>query len=148
MKSRSHLNKLQLLCLTGLILALIGLMTPALVLALPPRTTPPPTEKESDKGKGKDRPIGAYIELQAAALPPGGWSVVQWQDSAGGWRDVEGWRGPLPGNTRWWVAAKDFGRGPFRWAVTQGPGGSQLSTSTPFNLPTQANQMVWVQLSP
>jgi hypothetical protein len=71
MKSRSHLNKLQLLCLTGLILALIGLMTPALVLALPPRTTPPPTEKKADKGKEKDRPIGAYIELQAAALPPG-----------------------------------------------------------------------------
>lgn len=146
MKPDAYLNKLHLLLLIGSVLALLGLMTPTLVLALPPRTTPPAVEK-TKKDKDKDKPLGAYIELQASTLAGGGWAVVQWQDSTGNWHDVEGWRGSLPGNTRWWVAAKDFGAGPFRWVVTQGPGGPMMSQSAPFNLPDGANETVWVQLS-
>jgi hypothetical protein len=144
MKPRSYLNKLQLLLLAGLALTLLGLMTPSLVLALPPRTTP---EVGKEKKDHKDKPLGAYIELGASALPGSGWAVVQWQDSAGNWHDVEGWQGPLPENTRWWVAAKDFGSGPFRWVVTQGPGGSVMSQSAPFNLPGGVNETLYVQLS-
>jgi hypothetical protein len=61
---------------------------------------------------------------------PGAWSVVQWQDINGDWQDVDGWRGTLDGSgqRRWWVAAKDFGSGPFRWAVGE-------AVSAPFNLP-------------
>jgi hypothetical protein len=73
---------------------------------------------------------------------------VQWQDSAGGWHDVEGWRGPLAeGNRRWWVAAKDFGSGPFRWAIIEESGGRLLGASQPFNLPTQANETLQVTVS-
>jgi hypothetical protein len=79
--------------------------------------------------------------------PSGAWRVVQWQDSAGDWQDVAGWQGPLPQNARWWVHEKDFGRGPFRWAITQGQGGLVLGVSQAFNLPGGANQTVQVTVS-
>jgi hypothetical protein len=130
------------------------ILWPALVQAgstLPPRNPPTPTPGPGrDKGSDKDKPVGAYIELQTSLASAGAWSVVQWQDSAGGWHDVEGWRGPLSdaNNWRWWVAAKDFGKGPFRWAVTQGPGGPLLGVSAPFNLPGAANETALVVASP
>ena len=117
---------------------------------LPPREPPTTPTPSADKDKGgKDKPAGAYIELQTQIASAGAWSVVQWQDSAGGWHDVEGWRGPLAdsNNRRWWVAAKDFGAGPFRWAVTQGQGGSLLGVSAPFNLPSGVNEMLQVVVS-
>ena len=74
--------------------------------------------------------------------------MIQWQDSVGDWQDVDGWQGTLNNNyRRWWVAAKDFGTGPFRWLVTRGPGGEVLGTSEPFNLPAGANQVILVQVS-
>jgi hypothetical protein len=139
----------------ALVMGLFGLILwPALVQAgtsLPPRDPATPTPgPDRDKGKDKAKPVGAYIELQTPVGAAGAWSVVQWQDSAGGWHDVEGWRGPLSdaNNRRWWVAAKDFGTGPFRWAVTQGPGGPLLGVSAPFNLPGGANETVQVATSP
>jgi hypothetical protein len=88
--------------------------------------------------------------------------VVQWQDKAGGWHDVEGWQGtlepdgsPAPqggtgagrdGSKRWWVAAKDFGTGPFRWIVTQGKNGRPLAASAWFNLPSVANETVRIEV--
>jgi hypothetical protein len=44
------------------------------------------------------------------------------------------------------VAAKDFNTGPFRWLVTQGPGGPEVGASQPFNLPGGANQVVRVEV--
>lgn len=115
--------------------------------SLPPRDPPGPQEdRDDDDDDGRAEPVGAYIELQTQIAPAGAWSVVQWQDSAGGWHDVEGWRGPLADNRRWWVAAKDFKTGPFRWAVTQGQAGSPLGVSAPFNLPSGANEVVQVVL--
>lgn len=141
--------------LAAIIIGIVALtLWPALVQAgptLPPRDPPTATPSPGkDKGHDSNRPVGAYIELQTQLTAAGAWSVVQWQDNAGGWRDVEGWRGPLndSANRVWWVAAKDFGKGSFRWAVTQGPSGSLLGVSTPFNLPTQPGQIVRVGVSP
>lgn len=154
MKHLSHQSRwyVSLGVSSGLILLglLFGLAWPVSIQAgptLPPRN--PSATPQPHKDKDKARPVGAYIVLQASGQT-GNWSVVQWQDSAGGWQNVEGWQGPLPDNTQWWVAAKDFGKGPFHWAVTQGPGGSLLGTSQIFNLPAQPNETlrVSVLLSP
>jgi len=74
------------------------------------------------------------------------WTVAQWQDNEGRWRDVEGWRGTLDrvvvdeeeqvvGRKTWWVAESDLGRGPFRWRVYRSQGGRLLATSDEFTLP-------------
>ena len=67
------------------------------------------------------------------------WSVVQWQDATGAWHSVENWQGPLNGGgqIRWWVAEKDYGSGPFRWAVFDAPDGNLLGASDNFFLPNQ-----------
>ncbi|GAB4429697.1 MAG: hypothetical protein Kow0031_10300 [Anaerolineae bacterium] len=48
---------------------------------------------------------------------------------------MAGWRGALDnsGHIRGWVAAKGFGTGPFRWAVSE-------AVSELFNLPAGAGQ--------
>jgi hypothetical protein len=107
----------------GLLTLGLGLIpTPALAESgLPDRNPPAANDGERD-----DRgPVGTYIEL-AAPEHAGAWSVVQWQDVNGNWHDVEGWRGTLDssGYIRWWVAARDFGTGPFRWVITSGTGDS------------------------
>lgn len=115
---------------------------------LPPREPPQST---SDKGDHTDnkQSLGAYIELQIQPSQVGLWTIVQWQDSAGEWRDVEGWRGNLDegGKKKWQVAAKDFGKGPFRWIVTERPSGPLLATSDPFNLPAHANEVMQIEVS-
>ena len=126
----------------GLIVGLLiaaAVLTAVPVLAgdgLPERETPVTDDGDRDDSG----PLGAHIELKA--WPPGAVSVVQWQDSAGDWRDVEGWRGNLndAGQIRWWVAAKDFGSGPFRWTVGE-------AASEPFNLPSGAGQTVLVSIN-
>jgi len=104
----------------GLLVMGLGLITvPALANGeLPDRNPPPPAD---DGGRDDSGPLGTHIEL-AAPEHAGAWSVVQWQDVNGNWHDVEGWRGTLDshGYIRWWVAAKDFGTGPFRWVISGG----------------------------
>jgi hypothetical protein len=152
MKKQYH--QARCVVLTGTIIGLtvanllFGLAWPPLIQAgpsLPPRDPPTATPSSKDKDKGDQKPVGAYIELQVQATQTGLWSAVQWQDSAGGWHDVEGWRGPLAeGNRQWWVAARDFGAGPFRWIVTAGSGGRLVGASQIFNLPTHANETLRV----
>lgn len=127
---------------------LFGFVWPPLIKAgpsLPPRDPPTATPGPKDKDKDAQKPVGAYIELQVQSPQAGLLSVVQWQDSAGGWHDVEGWRGPLAeGNRQWWVAVRDFGAGPFRWSITKGSGGRWVGVSQTFHLPTRANETLWV----
>lgn len=136
--------------------SLILLAWPFLVVQagpdLPSRDTPTPVSPaetgNADEGDGHEKPLGATIELQTEPPQAGLWSVVQWQDSAGAWQDVDGWQGTLDerGRRRWWVAAKDFGRGPFRWAVYRGQGGETLGISEPFYLPAGADEVVKVEV--
>ena len=156
MKTKKH----QLILMTCVAIASCALMLlfqpPAAVQAgptPPPRDTPEPTpaprDNYSDKADKETTFGGAYIELQVQPNQTGLWTVVQWQDSAGDWHNVEGWQGDLEpaGSRRWWVAAKDFETGPFRWMVAQSPGAPSLGVSAPFNLPNQANEILRIQLS-
>lgn len=103
---------------------------------------------DNEDDKDDDKPAGAHIELYVRSVPSGAWSVVQWQDSTGGWHDVEGWRGTLDerGIKRWWVHPKDFSTGPFHWLVTRGTGGPVLRTSEPFNLPHEPGYTLVVEV--
>jgi len=140
-----------------LALAMIGLMllawTPLPTQAgpdLPSRATPTsiPHADDDDKDEKDEKPIGAYIELQPQGTPDGVWTVVQWQDSTGGWQDVGGWQGPLDeGRKKWWVSQRDFGRGLFRWAIYQDQGGELLAVSESFHLPDTANELVRIEVS-
>jgi len=116
---------------------------------LPPRDPPTPLPAGEGGRRDKDRALtGAYVELVAPGALAGAWAVVQWQDSAGGWHDVEGWRGAVADSSRWWVHPKDFGTGPFRWVVITGPDGPLWAASASFNLPSQPIQTVQVVASP
>ena len=131
--------------LFGLLLAVMLLLGNQLLsvdmaqAALPPRHQHHKTQV--------DKPVGAHLLLSGSDMPAGSWAVVQWQDSAGGWHDVEGWRGDIHSSQHWWVAARDFGKGPLRWAVTDGPDGQVLGASQTFQLPDTANQTLVVTVS-
>ncbi|MEM7347426.1 MAG: hypothetical protein AAF485_24570, partial [Chloroflexota bacterium] len=80
--------------------------------------------------------------------PASAWTKVQWQNVNNDWEDVTGWQGTLTqGSRRWWVDAKDFGTGPFRWVITDGKGGTVIATSDSFNLPQFPNDPVVTQLT-
>lgn len=115
---------------------------------LPPRNTPASRDAgETDETNHDDsNPAGAYIEFQVAPTLGGKWSQVEWQDSQGNWYPVDGWAGSLDGQgqRRWWVDAKDFGRGPFRWLVKQGIDGPVIHTSQSFSLPAGIGQTVQI----
>ncbi len=99
------------------------------------------------------RSVGSYIELRVPTDNIGLWTVVQWQDPQGAWHDVETWRGILDeinnhkGDKLWWVYARDYGKGPFRWVVYDRPGGQVLAASQSFNLPGAPNQHVIVEVT-
>lgn len=128
-----------------------GLMWPPLLTqagaTLPPRDEDTSRPNDDDDDDDDSSPVGAYITLQVGAVPAGAWSVVQWLGDDGNWHDVEGWQGSIQTSSRWWVAAKDFNTGPFRWAVKNGPGGEILGTSQSFTLPQFPNETVSVSVS-
>jgi hypothetical protein len=146
---------LALIVILGLVLALTPFESGATPQPLPPRPIPPPPRPSPPPPSGGDdddkdeRPVGAYIELHVPGAPAGVWAVVQWEDSASGWQDVEGWQGPLnaDGRQQWWVEAKDFGSGPFRWAVVEGGDEQPLATSASFHLPRKAGETMRIEVS-
>ena len=127
-------------------LALLWFVQPALAgPGLPPRDFP---KNQTGGDDDNDKLVGAYLALIAPDAPFDAWAIVQWQDSAGNWHDVEGWRGWLSDSSRWWVHPRDFGTGPFRWVVTQGIQGPVWQISQPFNLPAEGTEVVQVILEP
>jgi hypothetical protein len=153
------MNHKQSFILAGLLLVAAFLCLGSELMAGPKAalagSTPPPRDSltpgppdDDDDDDDDDEPVGAYLELATDLVPAGAWTVVQWQDSAGEWREVEGWRGELATGHRWWVHPKDFGAGPFRWLVTEGPDGPVIGISPPFQLPAGANQVAHVSVLP
>ena len=137
MESGQRAFKPHLFLIIGLVCLVFGVLAMPALADLPPRPTPVPEEETSDE---PSRPVGAEIALSVVPAQSGLWSVVQWQDANGDWQTVEGWQGALDGGFKlWWVAQKDFGTGPFRWAVYQNAGGEFLGASDPFMLPSEAN---------
>ena len=103
--------------------------TPTPRPTLPP--TPYPTASASDAQESH-----AQIILVASGENDGQWAVVQWLDGQNVWQDVEGWAGDIrQGQIRWYVQPKEFGQGPFRWAIFDKADGQRLCTSEPFQLP-------------
>ena len=156
MKQQHSIARVNLLMGVILMLIIVGVALelswpPLLTQAqgtLPPREPPRATPTPKKKDKSDNKPVGAYIELQLQPAPTGGWTVVQWQDSDGGWHDVTGWQGTLEGQgRRWWVAAKDFGTGPFRWVIYRAQNGARLAISEVFDLPQQPNETVLIQVT-
>ena len=118
----------------------MALPSRAATAALPPRPTPVPSPEPARPPARV--PVGGHVELQVLwgewpAQPDQAWTVVQWQDSFGGWHDVDGWQGTFDaGATKsWWVAPADRGKGPFRWVVYDARAGKMLAASEPFHLP-------------
>jgi hypothetical protein len=127
---------------------LIGLPLPAQAgPGLPPRQTPVPTR--SPDGDRHASPSGATIVLRVPSAPADVWTVIQWQDNAGGWHAVDGWQGTLDaGNQKtWWLAPDLFGKGPFRWLVYRGDRARLLATSASFYLPGSAGEERQVEVS-
>lgn len=114
---------------------------------LPPReTTVPP--KQTQKAK-EPSPATAKIVLRIQPAWPGLWTVVQWQDNAGGWHHVDGWQGTYNQKDRviWNVEQKDLGAGPFRWVVMTNTAGSLLAMSPPFSLPTRVGEILQMEIA-
>jgi hypothetical protein len=125
-----------------------GLLTLPTALSLASPVELPPRPQPSTPAPAHHAAAVASIELQATA-PAGTWTVVQWA-GGGQWFDVEGWRcelGPY-GRVVWWVEAKDFGTGPFRWVVYDEAGGQPLDISADFNLPGSAAERLYVTAMP
>ncbi len=84
------------------------------------------------------------------------WTGVQWQDAAGNWHDVEGWRGPLDEVTKgegrkvWGLSEALYGAGPFRWVVYQSQQGEVLVASESFDLPDYTGKVsrITVEIGP
>jgi len=108
----------------------------------------PPRHVSSSSSGHADQPVGAYLQLDSSQVAGASWAVVQWQDSAGGWHDVEGWGGNPDNSSRWWVAAHHFGAGPFRWVVKGSASGAVIGASQPFQLPVFANHTLQVAVAP
>lgn len=102
-------------------------------------------------GLAHDHPMGAATgeRVRVIVLQEQGWesqthSVVQWQDPTGNWHDVEGWQQALSATdtVRWSVYLRDFGSGPFRWALFDGNTHVLIAASPSFLLPGDGAQIV------
>jgi hypothetical protein len=131
---------LVLLCTLGFMLSSSAVPTQAGFDSLPSRSTPTPVPihpANNSDNNNSESPV-SRIELYTQPTQAGLWAVVQWSDSAGSWHDVDGWKGSVDsGFQTWGVFQSEFGRGPFRWVVSQGSGGKIVGTSASFNLPGQ-----------
>jgi len=139
-----------ILALIGAILIAESLLPVRAEAGLPPPETPILTRPSGDRDCDGDEAIGAHIVLHVPSAPYGVWTIVQWQDTAGGWHDVDGWQGTLDVGHRimWWLAPDLFGKGPFRWLVYQGAErGKLLTISESFRLPAAESEKLRIEVS-
>ena len=135
-------------------------MTPTLTPTPGPQPTFVPLPSPEPRPAESKAPDGALIELRiqlahkfTAEAASQLWTVVQWQDSSGGWHAVEGWQGTpdrVASRTAtkvWWLSAAQFGQGPYRWAVLENYGGQRLGTSAEFSLPSQAGERLEIEVT-
>jgi len=144
------------------LLVLVSLPSPArtALADLPPRFTPTPTPPAQPAPQSA--PAGAQIQLRAQFSqdwPATGipwqelWTVVQWQDEWGYWRDVAGWQGTLDevqdgeGKKTWWLDQGLLGKGPFRWVIYRSQGATLFATSDPFDLPVRTGATATIEMA-
>ena len=151
-----HKSLIAMMLGTVLVLSLLSALAPAGSEASPralptrPEDAVPPPPPPGGGDDENDQPVGAHIVLHVPSAPAGVWTIVQWQDSAGGWHDIEGWQGTLDEGDQkmWWLAPGLFGKGPFRWLVYQSTKGEKpLATSDPFYLPNAEGEKLRVEIS-
>lgn len=114
---------------------------------LPERPTLTPTPFSFATPQPNPSKQGSQIMLDLSQIDttaPQGWAIVQWQNEAGDWFDVKGWKSDLNQNNyiSWWVAPENFGETPFRWLIYQQ---DQLFISPTFTLPNHSNNLVFLQ---
>lgn len=68
---------------------------------------------------------GGFIKLAVEPGLLGLWSRVQWRDASGRWHEVDGWQGTYyrDNEVLWWVSISKLGTGPYRWVLSERPGG-------------------------
>ncbi len=139
------LTLLTVLCSVGLMLIAPPAPSLAAPSRLPARDTPTPVPPRSSDTHGADVLVG-WIELYAQPARAGLRATVQWQDGSGAWHDVDGWKGSADsGFQSWGVFPSEFGRGPFRWVLSNG--GQVVGQSAPFNLPSHPRETVTIRVS-
>ena len=169
-QNNSHARHFALVIgVSGALLASAWLSPSIMATVAPPPPLPPvPTATSTPIPRPTSPPVtGSFIELHvqfSQAWPWGEvhwqelWTIVQWQDGKGAWRNVEGWHGTLDsvvveeesgviGYKTWWVAEDDLGTGPFRWQVYRSPVGRLLAASEPFDLPRCARETTSVEVT-
>jgi hypothetical protein len=143
----------------GILLVLAGLVAfgASALHAAPPALPPRPTIEPIAEPTAAPLPpgpklVGGWIQVRVAN-GSGQWTVVQWQDSAGNWNNVEGWRGAFDtvvngvGTKTWWIEQPLFGAPNFRWVVYEPGSGEVLGQSQPFSMPQENRQTVTVEIS-
>jgi hypothetical protein len=136
------------------LVAVVLVLTPGAALSAGPAGLPPrpgdPASAPPEWGQLKLCVTMAGAQVQDwQAL----WTVVQWQDAAGGWNDVDGWRSTHDtfsssgGCKSWAVDPAMLGKGPFRWVAQQGLGGRLLAASEPFSLPPSTDTIRMVNIA-
>ncbi len=95
------------------------------------------------------------ITVLIGGLPSTTWITVQWWDSAGIWRTVDGWQGTASSvdpngvlSQQWSVPPSLFGLGPFRWALYDFQGGNLIGVSPSFNMPKTARLNFYMSMAP
>lgn len=106
-------------------------LTPTPTLTLLPTSTVTPAPSAT--------PVqGASIRLRVLDAGQALRSGVQWQDTQGGWHNVDAWQADLSsGGQSWWVAPWHFGTGPYRWVVYSGDGEALVAVSESFFMPNE-----------
>jgi len=116
-----------------------------------PAATPTPGATAACTGNNCTSEIVATF----SGLPATSWITVEWQDGFGNWQPVMGWQGMADTvdtagtlTKQFGVYQRNYGQGPFRWAVYNSAlGGTLLAVSPSFNLPTTNGQVMTMDLS-